>query len=97
MHDYLTQHWKTKPGDKLGLKPGRVDVRTLQNEVLVCSVHNEKLAAHIVKIHNESLIHPDKLTKSVGYLLTAMDCHLTVIPPQVMQTMEDVRGKLEEG
>jgi len=96
MHDYLTQHWKTKPANKLGLKPPGVDVRTLQNDILVCNVHNEKLAAHIVKTHNEFLIHPDKLIRSVQHLLPAMDCHLGFIPPEVSRLMDEVRTNLEE-
>ena len=91
MHDYLTQHWKLKHW------PAGDTVTTLTNEVVLGQVLDREVAAHIVKTHNESLIHPDKLIRSVTHLLSAMDCHLESIPPQVMQTMEDVRGKLEEG
>ena len=65
MNDYLTQHWKMEPK----LRPGDMDiwmpeVRTLTNDGLICrteGAHARELAAHIVKTHNESLIHPDQV------------------------------------
>ena len=93
MPDYLTQHWKVQPAkDKVGASAP--EIRTLQNGLLICRTDDADLAAHIVKTHNQSLIHPDKLIRSVEHLLTAMDCQLDSIPSPVLRLMEETRANL---
>lgn len=63
MPDYLTQHWMMKP------KGDEASVRTLTDRHIICYCPNKDMAAHIVKTHNEFLIHPDQVLLPARELL----------------------------